>query len=219
MLNIVYKGCLEKEKLLITENPRNAVEFKECDSVGGVFVGGGIIALPFLILITLIMIYCIVCQYKEQEGSVISCAVLMGLFGIVMVLFAVQYLHELLHAIFYPRTAKKEIWYTKKGNALFVYCKAHITKKRFIWICLAPNVILGMLPFAIFVCIQGVISIYFFVPAIIISYFTMIMGIGDYYNVYNALCQVPKGGIIYNNGLHSYWYKNGGEYKSDKKKK
>ena len=32
------------------------------------------------------------------------------------------------------------------------------------------------------------------------------MGAGDYYNVYNTLMQVPKGGRVYNKGFHSYWY-------------
>ena len=32
------------------------------------------------------------------------------------------------------------------------------------------------------------------------------MGIGDYYNVFNCLTQVPKGGLVYMSGMHSYWY-------------
>ena len=32
-------------------------------------------------------------------------------------------------------------------------------------------------------------------------------GAGDYINVFNALTQVPKGGLIYMCGFHSYWYK------------
>ena len=32
------------------------------------------------------------------------------------------------------------------------------------------------------------------------------MGIGDYYNVINALIQMPKGARTYLYGFHSYWY-------------
>ena len=31
-------------------------------------------------------------------------------------------------------------------------------------------------------------------------------GAGDYINIYNALRQVPKGGLCYMSGMHSYWY-------------
>ena len=32
------------------------------------------------------------------------------------------------------------------------------------------------------------------------------MGIGDYYNIINALIQMPKGAKTYLYGFHSYWY-------------
>ena len=32
------------------------------------------------------------------------------------------------------------------------------------------------------------------------------MGIGDYYNIINALTQMPKGARTYLHGFHSYWY-------------
>ena len=32
------------------------------------------------------------------------------------------------------------------------------------------------------------------------------MGAGDYYNVFNAIRQVPKNGRVYMSGMRSYWY-------------
>ena len=32
------------------------------------------------------------------------------------------------------------------------------------------------------------------------------MGTGDYYNVFNALTQMPKGAKTYLDGFHSWWF-------------
>ena len=32
------------------------------------------------------------------------------------------------------------------------------------------------------------------------------MGSGDYYNIINALTQMPRGARTYLHGFHSYWY-------------
>ena len=36
--------------------------------------------------------------------------------------------------------------------------------------------------------------------------FSIAAGAGDYYNVFNALTQMPKGARTYMHGMHSYWY-------------
>ena len=64
---------------------------------------------------------------------------------------------------------------------------------------LLPNLVFGFLPFVLFL-LQPQWSILGTLGVISIG-----CGVGDYYNVYNALTQVPKGAIIYNKGFHSYW--------------
>ena len=33
------------------------------------------------------------------------------------------------------------------------------------------------------------------------------MGTGDYLNIWNALCQMPKGTKTFLSGMNSYWYR------------
>ena len=42
-----------------------------------------------------------------------------------------------------------------------------------------------------------------------------IMSIGDFANIFNAIRQVPKGGKVFNYGIHSFWFKH---YKATLKK-
>ena len=38
------------------------------------------------------------------------------------------YLHEFIHAIFYPREAEKTVWKNEKHGAYFIYCDVAISK-------------------------------------------------------------------------------------------
>ena len=42
---------------------------------------------------------------------------------------------------------------------------------------------------------------------VFITWIMIIMSMGDFTNIYNAIRQVPKGAKIFNYGLHSYWLK------------
>lgn len=83
---------------------------------------------------------------------------------------------------------------------LFVVGTETISKGRFIFMSMLPNLIFGIVPYVI-----GMI----FPKFIFLTMFGMIctsMGAGDYYNVFNAIRQVPKNGIVYMSGMRSYWY-------------
>lgn len=106
--------------------------------------------------------------------------------------------HELLHGICF----REEIYlYTNwKQGMLFVTGTEHMSKGRFVFMSLLPNLVFGILPFLIFL-LAPAHTVLGTMGAISIG-----MGAGDYYNVYNTLMQVPKGGRVYNKGFHSYWY-------------
>ena len=88
---------------------------------------------------------------------------------------------------------------------VFVRCRHYIAGN--IWqmlvgalASLLPNIVFGVIPFIIgmvyprwlFLAMLGVCAIG--------------MGAGDYYNVYNALTQMPKGARTYLYQFNSYWY-------------
>lgn len=106
--------------------------------------------------------------------------------------------HELLHAICY----KKDVYFYNNlsQGLLFVVGTEDMTKGRFIFMCLSPNVFLGIIPYIVFVFVPNLVFLGMF------GLICIGMGFGDYINVYNAIKQMPKGSKTYLNGMHSYWY-------------
>jgi hypothetical protein len=106
--------------------------------------------------------------------------------------------HELLHAICF----KEDVFlynYVSKGM-MFVVAPEDMSKSRFVFMNLMPNIVLGFLPFMLFV-FNPSLTLLGSMGGMCIS-----MGAGDYMNVFNALTQVPKGGLIYFYRLNTHWY-------------
>lgn len=123
-----------------------------------------------------------------------SPSLFMGAIASMLVLFP----HELLHAICF----KEEVYlYTalKKGM-LFVIGLESMSKKRFVFMSMLPNIVFGFVPYFLAILFP---SLYFLgvFGAICIG-----MGAGDYYNVFNALTQMPKNSYAYMHKMNTYWY-------------
>lgn len=112
--------------------------------------------------------------------------------------FAILFPHEILHAICF----KEDVYlYTNwKQGMLFVVGSETMSKGRFILMSMLPNVVFGILPY-----IVGMIYPQF-VFGLVFGILSAGMGAGDYYNVYNAVTQMPKGARTYLYQFHSYWY-------------
>ena len=83
---------------------------------------------------------------------------------------------------------------------LFVVGPEDMTKARFVFMSLLPNLVFGIIPFLIFLIFPQ----FGFLGTL--GAFATGMGAGDYYNVYNALTQMPKGARTYLYQFNSYWY-------------
>ena len=106
--------------------------------------------------------------------------------------------HEFLHAVCF----EKDVYMFEniRKGMLFVTGPGTFSKKGFIFMSLLPNIVFGFLPFLLFL-LDPSRTLLGTLGAISIA-----GGAGDYYNVYNAMTQVPANGRIYNNGMHTYWY-------------
>lgn len=204
MFNIRIMGKLNNEKELINrELPLNAKAFDEGDSLQDAFTRGFLVSLPFVLIV-------IISSVSRLNTIVENTAMDMNLFIISFIITMVlsiglKYLHEMIHALCYPLSGVKEIWNYKKHGAYLVYCEANVSKKRFIWINLAPNIMLGFIPFAIWLFIAELLPLPVMVSSMFLLWYMIVGGIVDYFNVYNTIKQVPKGAHVFNYGLHSYW--------------
>ena len=65
---------------------------------------------------------------------------------------------------------------------------------------LLPNLVFGALPFLIFLIWPDQIFLG------TLGLLSLGMGAGDYYNVFNAVTQMPRGARTYLHQFNSYWY-------------
>ena len=193
--------------------PPQAVPFREGD-LRAVFIKGLLISLPwhvFMILATLIR-FAQVSEQMPASGHLLFSWTGIGLVDLILSLLLflginllLVLLHELIHAFAAPRHHEKQIWAYLDQGAMFVFFPEPLSKARFIWVSLAPNLLLAFIPWAILLIVAAAVPTYAFWWTFLVFFVLSLGGIGDYANIWHTLRQVPKGGQIHSYGIHSYW--------------
>lgn len=204
MLNIKNIGNIESIDELVKgkELPSNAHKFKESDKLSDIFYDGLIISLPLLIGILALTIH----RYNDVEDNLHFTVLTWITLGVTLVLlYFSNYVHELIHAIFYPRNASKTICEIKTQGAHLLYCDAKVSKGRFILITLAPVLALGVIPFVLWYILAPIIPMPYNFAVVVFYFVSFVSALGDYANVFNTLRSVPNKALVFNFGIHSYW--------------
>lgn len=176
-----YNG--DENSLPQREHPTGYVQFKEPD-----MKKFAIIMNILALVITFILL--VIVDYVSKER--------LSLLGIFLSLVSLVP-HEFLHALCFKNDVY--MYQNLKQGMLFVCGTEDMSKARFIMMSLCPNIVFGFIPFILFLIFPN-LTVLGTLGALAIG-----MGAGDYYNVFNALTQVPKDAKIYLSGFHSYWYK------------
>ncbi len=139
-----------------------------------------------LVMIVLFVLFGLISEFKnfDLNGSILGLILLVP--------------HELLHAICFKGEVFLYLW-IKKG-CMFVIGPEPISKMRFIFMSLLPNLCFGFLPFIIYICNPNMTLLGS------MGVITIGMGVGDYYNVINAIKLMPKGSKAYCYKANTYWY-------------
>ena len=189
-MKLIYKGKFTSEAdLPVRGHPVGYVPFREMDDMKKLALFLNLLSIPLLVL-TVVGVILRGLPYVRENSLMMAVGMILPM----LCLFP----HELLHAICFR--GEVELWTNLKMGMLFVIGTEDMSRARFVFLSMLPNLVFGFIPYVLFLLhprwvllgIMGAISI----P----------MGIGDYYNVYNCLTQVPKGGLVYLSGMHSYWY-------------
>ncbi len=106
--------------------------------------------------------------------------------------------HELLHALCFKNDVYLYLWPSKM--MAFVHGTESMSKSRFIFMSLLPNIVFGVIPFVLFLINRE------WLAAGSMGAMCISMGLGDYINVFNAATQMPKGAKAFMKGFHTYWY-------------
>ena len=112
--------------------------------------------------------------------------------------------HELLHGLCFGWDAEVELFFSPRDGMAFVVSTRPVSRGRFVWMCLCPNLVLGALPLLVWALLSCPPQAGSFLLGFALS--SIGMGCGDYLNVYNALRQMPRGSVQQLSGFHSYWY-------------
>lgn len=106
--------------------------------------------------------------------------------------------HELLHAVCFKEDVYLFLYL--KGGMMFVVGSEDFGKWRFVLMSLLPNIILGIIPYIIFLFnpVYGAMGTF--------GAMALAMGVGDYLNVYNALTQVPENGKVFMYQMSTFLY-------------
>ena len=199
-MKLVYKGKFVNEDSLPKGIlPESAVKFKEPGTLAKLTLYSSIFVLPALLLVCLFMAV----SSLLHGGS--SLVIRSGHLLIGFLLSALTLLpHELLHAVCFGKDAEVELYIAPKQLAAFVISTRPISKGRFIFLSLLPNLVFGWIPLAIWALLPylGAFSDVLF----IFSVMSVMLGVGDYLNVFNAARQMPKGSMQQLSGFNSYWF-------------
>lgn len=190
-MKLHYRGKynLDPTTLPTCKHQPNAVKFKEVDSTKELADIANGIAIALMILLSIPV-------YLKYKGSLFDYfdEMMVGAMLPLLTMFP----HELLHALCF----KEDVYlYTdfKQGLLFVVGCET-MSKQRFIFMSLFPNIVFGFIPYMIsFLGIQ-------YLTLAVLGVIAIGMGAGDYYNVFNALIQMPKGARTYLYQMNSYWY-------------
>ena len=176
------------------EHPAGAVKFREPDDPArlALIANGGAVVLLILTFAGLILRLIHAPEIRSIDFMPAF------FFGTLLTLVS-MFPHELLHASRF-RGDVYLYTYLKKGM-LFVVGPEDMSRGRFVFMSLLPNLVFGFLPYVLYLLHPAWLVLGVFGAMSIPS------GFGDYFNVFNCLTQVPRGGLVYLSGFNSYWYK------------
>ena len=190
-MKLLYKGKYQSEAdLPVREHPTGAVPFREMEDMKKLGLVMNLLSIPLFVLT--------IAGLLLWGGTAVlddSLMLPLGMAASMLTLFP----HELLHAVCFK--GEVELWTNLKMGMLFVVGTEDMSKTRFVFLSLLPNLVFGFLPYVLYLLNPQ----WLFLGAM--GALCIPMGIGDYYNVYNCLTQVPKGALVYLSGMHSYWYR------------
>ena len=198
MPKIIWKGIIKSEKDFPTADiPENAKKLNSEEDLKKMQIK----ALPFMIPSVLICFICIFTKTFIANEKVINVGFLF--IGVIIGFFLII-VHELLHAIAFPKNATVYIGVIPKSFTAVALSSSPVNRNRFIFLSILP-IILGLIPLVLFcfsrndlrelngilfgISIMGMISVY-----------------PDIYNIFNILKVVPKNATIQNNKNETYYF-------------
>lgn len=197
MPKINWVGTIHNEKEFPKATvPKDSIKL-DSKSVSDILFAAG----PFAIIPFIVCLLAMILKTKHAASVVIDFTFLP--LGVLLGLLLIP-IHELLHAIAYPKTAEVKIGIMPKNIAMVALSSSPIKRERFIFMSLLPT-LLGVIPLILFLISDPenhvINSVYFSTAAM-----GLFSPYPDYYNVYSVLKNCPRGCTLQNSGSETYYY-------------
>ncbi len=198
MPKIVWKGIIKSQNdFPAADLPENAKKLDIEDNMTKMQLK----ALPFMFPSVFLCFICMFLKTLAAHDTVITAG---SLFLGVAVGFLLIMVHELLHAIAFPKNAIVYIGVMPKNLTAVALSACPVKRNRFIFLSIFP-IILGIVPLIVF-CLGGVhlknLNGIMFGMAIM----GMTSVYPDIYNIFCILKTVPKNAFIQNHKNETYYY-------------
>lgn len=208
-LNLIWQGISANDinMELKADVPSNAVKIEQPETTSDFLMKSNIFIIPImLILIATIVIIKKKTKIELDKKIFRKGIVIGGLFGLLFII-----VHEFIHALFYPNGSTVNIGVVLNPFYAYVSSVDSISRNSFILMSIMPFLILGLIPFVLFIYY---FLIYYFpknskIAGILLGFCIMglIGGTPDLYNICNIGKQVPIDAIIINSENLTYWYR------------
>lgn len=190
-MKLHYKGKydMNPDSLPCKEHLPGAVRFKEPEDSKKLAVIANTISVIIIVVLAVPVIIRSLSYLTDSYWQIMA-----GCFVPMLLIFP----HELLHAVCF----KEDVYlYTNFAQGMaFVVGPETMSKGRFIFLSLLPNIVFGIIPYVIGLVFPEMVFLS------VVGVMCTGMGAGDYYNVFNAITQMPKGARTYMHKFNSYWY-------------
>lgn len=186
MFNIKWIGIIKDEDIKKYQNGEldsNAVKMKTPNTTGQVQKK----SIPFMVCAIVIIFLSMFIKTYFAKSIVVSFPFIIVGF---IIGFFLLFVHELLHAIVYPRKVNKYIGIVKPFSPVAL-ASYPLSKKRFVLMSLLPYV-LGIIPLTIFM-ISSPNNIVLNAIVFGMTFVGLVSPAPDTYNVCQVIKQVPKG--------------------------
>lgn len=190
-MKLHYQGKynFKPESLPHGDHMPGAVKFKEAEN----FKKFTVITSVISVVVAIAMIIPAFIRCKEYIDSNIWQLLLGILFSVLAIVP-----RSLLQIIFFREDVY--LYINLPQLMILLVAPETMSKKRFILISLFPNIVLGIIPYVVGMIFPNLLIL------VVIGIIFSVMGTGDYYNVFNAITQMPNGARTYLYQLNSYWY-------------
>lgn len=187
-MRLKYMGTydLNPDSLPADPHPPGAVPFREFKDLKTFSLFANALSLLILIPLSLLLLW------RSDRIDILQV-----LWGCVLAMVGIVP-HEILHTLFF----KGDVYlYTNlRQGMLFVIGTESMSKGRFIVMSMLPSLVLGFIPYFAAMIQPSMTGLGVF------GMMSIMMGAGDFYNVFNAATQMPRGSRAYMHRLNSYWF-------------